>query len=92
MEERSSSNGATETVIKSVSGITAASVEDGSNSTEQAEIVRKRLQACEVVSADVNEMAWEANKSEEKTFHELQPVSRIEHEFLIPSTSKRGGI
>uniref|UniRef100_A0AAF5Q1U1 C2H2-type domain-containing protein n=2 Tax=Wuchereria bancrofti TaxID=6293 RepID=A0AAF5Q1U1_WUCBA len=89
MEERSSSNGATETVIKSVSGITAASVEDGSNSTEQAEIVRKRLQACEIVSADVNEMAWEANKSEEKTFHELQPVSRIEHEFLIPSTSKR---
>ncbi|KAL3993807.1 C2H2-type zinc finger family protein [Acanthocheilonema viteae] len=89
MDEGSSNSDATETVIKSVSGITAASVEDGSNSSEQAETVRKRLQACEIASVDVNEMAWQANNNEEKTFYELQPINEKESEFLIPSTSRR---
>ncbi|CAG9530701.1 unnamed protein product [Cercopithifilaria johnstoni] len=89
MDEGSSNDRATETVIKSVSGITAASVEDGNNSPEQAETVRKRLQACEIASVDADEMVWEPNRNEEKTFHELQPINEKEFEFLIPSTSRK---
>uniref|UniRef100_A0A0R3RW16 Zinc finger protein n=1 Tax=Elaeophora elaphi TaxID=1147741 RepID=A0A0R3RW16_9BILA len=89
MDEGSNNNRATETVTKSVSGITAASVENDSDSPEQAEAVCSRLQACELVSMDVNEVTWEANSSEERTFHELQPVNEEEYEFLIPSTSRK---
>ncbi|MCP9261192.1 hypothetical protein DINM_004448 [Dirofilaria immitis] len=89
MDEESSNSRDTGAVTKSVSAITAASVEDDDNNSEQAETVRKCLQLCEIASADGNEMAWEANDNEEKTFHELQPVSKNEHEFLIPSTSRR---
>ncbi|EJD74521.1 zinc finger protein [Loa loa] len=91
MDEGSINSRSTETVIKSVSGLTAASVEDGNNNPEQAEMVRKRLQACEIASVDVNEMVWEAssNDEKEKTFHELQPIKEKDYEFLVPSTSKK---
>ncbi|VDK74703.1 unnamed protein product [Litomosoides sigmodontis] len=89
MDEGSSNDRATETLIESVSGVTAASVKDGSSSPGQAETVRKRLQACEITSLDANEGVWEANSNEGKTFHQLQPISEKECEFVIPSASRK---
>uniref|UniRef100_A0A915PS06 C2H2-type domain-containing protein n=1 Tax=Setaria digitata TaxID=48799 RepID=A0A915PS06_9BILA len=89
MDEESISRCTTETVIKSVSDMTATPVEDDSNSAEGAETVRKCLQACAIGSMATDDMVWEADDGEEKTFHELEPLNEKKDEFLVPSTSRK---